>query len=150
MHWSETTPLLLLKALPQWPYLQGSDHVFSSRSPPRFLNKNAANQLQTALTRRPKNRAWACLHQLPNRKTRITAVHKVTLLAMRIEPTRSTTSLWCTRSLSLQCALNLQRLLSLSGWITSLQDLATSISRVHQVYRVFQDHQKAAAYLTAW
>ena len=38
-----------------------------------------------------------------------------------------------------------------SFWVNSKPTKpTTSISRAHQVYRVFQDHQKAAAHLTAW
>ena len=97
------------------PTYEGQAKCFSPRNASRFLNKSAANQLQTALTKRPKNRAWACLHWLPTWKTRMAAVHKVTLPTMRIEPTRSTTSLWCTRLLFLRYALSLQDLLPLFG-----------------------------------
>ena len=90
------------------PTYEGQAKCFSPRNASRFLNKSAVNQLQTALARRPKNRAWACLHWLPTRKTRMAAVHEVTLPAMRIEPTRSTTSLRYTRPPSLRCALSLR------------------------------------------
>ena len=42
------------KALPQWPYIRGSDHVFSSRSPSRSLNKSAGNQLQNGANKKAK------------------------------------------------------------------------------------------------
>ena len=90
------------------PTYEGQAKCFSPRNASKFLNKSAANQLQTALTKRPKNRTWACLHRLPTRKTRMALMHEVTLLTMCIEPTRSTTSFRWTRSLSLRCALSLQ------------------------------------------
>ena len=114
------------------PYLNGPTYnsptyesqvkCFSPRNASRFLNKSGVNQLQMALTRRPKNRAWACLHQLSTRKTRIAAMHETTLLAVQIKPTKAVTSL----------SVNIKPTRS-----------TTSSSRAHQeVYRVFQNLQK--------
>ena len=54
MQWFKATPLFLSKVLPQWPYLRGSDHVFSLRSPSWSLNKSASNQLQNSTNKKAK------------------------------------------------------------------------------------------------
>ena len=59
----------------------------------------------------------------------LSSVHETTLPAVRIEPTKAVTSL----------RVNIKPTRP-----------TTSISRTHQVYKVFQDHQEAAAHLTAW
>ena len=59
----------------------------------------------------------------------LSSVHETTLPAVRIEPTKAVTSL----------RVNIKPTRP-----------TTSISRTHQVYRVSQDHQEAAAHLTAW
>ena len=56
-------------------------------------------------------------------------VHETTLFAVRIEPVKAVTSL----------RVNIKPTRP-----------TISISRAHQVYRVFQDHQETATYLTAW
>ena len=48
-------------------------------------------------------------------------------------------SFWYTKSLFLQCILNIKPL-----------GLTSFTLRAYQVYRVFQDHQKAAAHLNTW
>ena len=62
-------------------------------------------------------------------KVTLSSVHETTLFAVRIEPTKAVTSL----------RVNIKPTRP-----------TTSTSRAHQeVYRVSQDHQKAAAHLTA-
>ena len=56
----------------------------------------------------------------------LSSVHETTLPAVRIEPTKAVTSL----------RVNIKP--------------TSSTARAHQVYRVSQDHQEAAAHLTAW
>ena len=56
-------------------------------------------------------------------------MHKTTLLAVRIEPMKAVNSF----------PVNIKPTRPI-----------TSILRAYQVYRVFQDHQKTAAHLTAW
>ena len=110
-------------SMERWPYLRGSGRVFSSRSLlglPRLLNKCVTNQFRMALARRQISLSFVSIIKLTTRmaamhKITLSLVHEITLPAMRIEPTRPT----------------------------------TSTSRVHQVYRVSQDHQEAAAHLTA-
>ena len=63
---------------------KGQAKCFCSRNLSRFLNKSVGNQLQTSLTKRPKNWAWAYLHQLPTLTTRIPAIHKVILPAVHL------------------------------------------------------------------
>ena len=123
MHWSETTPFSLSTPHPQCPYLDSSTYddkgqakCFSSRNSSRFLNKTAVNQLQTALTRRPKNWAWACLHWLSTRQTRMAMVHEVTLFSV-YKITLPVVRIELTRLLFWRCTSSLQGLLFLCNRI---------------------------------
>ena len=126
---------------------KGQAQRFRSRSllsQPSLSSKCVTKQFRMALARRPKNWAWACLHRLLTRQTRIaivlilslvhgvilSSVHETTLFAVRIEPTKAVNSL----------QVNIKP-----------RKPSTSTFRAHQeVYRVFQDYQEAAAHLTAW
>ena len=68
---------------------KGQAKSFNLQNLLRFLNNGAVNQLQTALTRwlkRIEPKLVCINYQLG--KTRIAAVHKVTLFAVRIKPTK--------------------------------------------------------------
>ena len=104
MYWFEATPFLLWKALPQWPYLQKSDHVFSSRKLSRSLNKIAGSQLQNSANKKAKELSLSLFASI------IILANKNGCGAQG----------W---PLFLQFALSLQKLLPLSEWISSLQNL---------------------------
>ena len=80
----------------------------------RLLNKCVTNQFRITLARRQISLSFVSIIKLTTRmaavhkaivsavhKVTLSLVHKITLLVMRIEPTRSTTSLWCMRPLFL-------------------------------------------------
>ena len=99
---------------PRWPYLRGSGRVFSSRSllsVPRLLNKCVTDQFILAIARNEP----VCIDYQPGNQEWLWCL--LSLWCTRLP------SFWYTKPLFLQCALSLQRLLHLSGWISSLQDL---------------------------
>ena len=107
----------------------------------KLLNKCVTNQFRIALAKGQMSPSFVSIIKLTMRmaavhEATVSAVHKVTLfLVYKI-------TLFTVR-------------IKLMKVVTSLQvnikptRTTNSISRAHQVYRIFQDHQEAAAYLTA-
>ena len=108
MHWSEATPFFLSKG-PTYND-KGRTKCFRPQnllSLPSLSSKYVTDQFRTALAKRPKNWAWACLHCLPTRQTRMAmvltlslvhgvtlfSVHETTFSAVRIEPMKAVTSI---------------------------------------------------------
>ena len=99
--------------LPKWPYFnyptyngpiyknKGQAMYFSSQSLlglPRLLNKSITNQFRTALARRQMSLSLISIIKLITRmavvyKATVFAMHKTTLLTVRIKPTKAVISL---------------------------------------------------------
>ena len=104
---------------------KGQAKCFSSRSLltlPTLSSKYVTNQFRIALARRTRNWAWACLHWLLTRQTRMAVVPKV-ILSLMHKITLSMVRMELTRFILLVVYTDPTRLLPLSGWTSSLWDL---------------------------
>ena len=123
--------LYLWRPYLRWRYLWGSGQMFQPTEP--IKPTKAIKQLRDQLIYIDASKKWAYLHWLPTWQTKMaivltfSSVHKTSLLAVHIEPTKAITSLR-----------------------VNIKPTRPTTSRAHlEVYGVFQDHQEAAAHLSA-
>ena len=110
---------------------------------PKLSSKCVIDQFRTALGKRPKiEPELVCINYQPGKQEWLGCTRLATFFEMRIEFTRFALLVVYTKPYKAITFL----------WVNIKPIKPTiSTSKTHQkVYKVFQDHQKAAAYLTNW
>ena len=134
----------------QWPYLWESGQVFQATERIKVLKQECSQSAINGAHKKVKELSLSLFALITNPKNEygcsaqgysscnahwaykiyyLSLWYKITILVVCIKPTKAVTSF----------RINIKPTRP-----------TISILRAHQVYRVSQDHQKAAAYLTAW